>query len=314
MYDWQGWIPHEQNPHSKNPERGFLSSANQNPTDEKYPYYLNGIFAMKYRSTRINEWLSASNQLVPDEFKALQLDNKNLLAESVLPKLLSCLNAVELSKRELQIVDVLQKWDYFSDAQKIAPTVFDAWSKLLYRSIWFDEFNLAELYLELPSEARTVQLIVEEPDSPWFDNVNTPQKETLGDLITNSFKTSVAHLFQSLGENREAWQWAVYEGTKLTHLARVPGFGTKTLDVGGGRDIIVNATGVDHGPSWRMVVSLGPEVHGWGIYPGGQSGNSGSTHYDDFVNDWVAGELVELLFLKNKSQENGRIISTLTLR
>jgi penicillin amidase len=40
--DWQGWVPAAQNPHVKNPARGFVSSANQfsaRPAD--YPYYLN---------------------------------------------------------------------------------------------------------------------------------------------------------------------------------------------------------------------------------------------------------------------------------
>jgi acyl-homoserine lactone acylase PvdQ len=30
---WQGYIPMEENPHVINPERGFVSSANQLPTD-----------------------------------------------------------------------------------------------------------------------------------------------------------------------------------------------------------------------------------------------------------------------------------------
>ena len=36
-YRWQGFIPQEQNPHAKNPERGFLESANQRPVDSAYP-------------------------------------------------------------------------------------------------------------------------------------------------------------------------------------------------------------------------------------------------------------------------------------
>ncbi|MGN6541207.1 MAG: penicillin acylase family protein, partial [Ginsengibacter sp.] len=39
-YFWQGIIPQDENPHLVNPERGFVSSANQLPTDTTYPYYL----------------------------------------------------------------------------------------------------------------------------------------------------------------------------------------------------------------------------------------------------------------------------------
>ena len=41
-YMWQGYIPMEENPHVINPERGFVSSANQLPADTTYPYYIGG--------------------------------------------------------------------------------------------------------------------------------------------------------------------------------------------------------------------------------------------------------------------------------
>ncbi|MEN9523132.1 MAG: hypothetical protein RL065_1509, partial [Bacteroidota bacterium] len=39
---WHSFIPHEHNPHHLNPERGFVSSANQQPTDKTYPYFYYG--------------------------------------------------------------------------------------------------------------------------------------------------------------------------------------------------------------------------------------------------------------------------------
>ena len=53
-------------------------------------------------------------------------------------------------------------------------------------------------------------------------------------------------------------------------------------------------TGGGEGASWRMVVSLGPEVRAWGTYPGGQSGNPASARYLDRLPVWVRGELSEL--------------------
>ena len=84
------------------------------------------------------------------------------------------------------------------------------------------------------------------------------------------------------------------------------------LDVGGDAGI-VNAISRTHGPSWRMVVASGPQVKAWGIYPGGQSGNPGSPHYDEFVEGWIKGELAALLFLKSEEEPNERIVSKLIL-
>ena len=54
--------------------------------------------------------------------------------------------------------------------------------------------------------------------------------------------------------------------------------------------------GGTHGASWRFVVELGPEVKGWGTYPGGQSGNPVSSRYDDRLELWRTGQLAELRF------------------
>ncbi|MDE3211774.1 MAG: penicillin acylase family protein, partial [Bacteroidota bacterium] len=51
-YFWQGLIPQDENPHMINPERGFVSSANQLPADTAYPYYLGGHFP-PYRGMEI---------------------------------------------------------------------------------------------------------------------------------------------------------------------------------------------------------------------------------------------------------------------
>ncbi len=83
-------------------------------------------------------------------------------------------------------------------------------------------------------------------------------------------------------------------GTDIRHLTRsIPAFSRMGLRTGGGAHI-VNATKKTHGPSWRMVVELGEEPKGWGIYPGGQSGNPGSPYYDNMVDDWVAGKYYPL--------------------
>ncbi len=312
LYDWQGWVPHSQNPHIKNPPRGFVSSANQNATDLTYPYYLNWSYAPHYRSSRINQRLTEIEKITPDDFRKLQFDTKNLFAESVVPALLKILNESSLSPEELRMFQELSSWDFFNDADKIAPTIFKNWWGKIYDAIWDDEFGGEGTYFRFPSRARTVQMIVEKPNAHWFDNVKTTEVETFSGLALTSFNATYSELSDSIGEMNESWQWGRYKGTDIIHLARIPGFGRLDLDVGGDAGI-VNATSTIWGPSWRMVVALGPKVKAWGIYPGGQSGNPGSPHYDDFVDDWVQGELAELLFLKSEDSEHQRIVSKLNL-
>ena len=81
----------------------------------------------------------------------------------------------------------------------------------------------------------------------------------------------------------------------------------------GGHRNSLNATKKNHGPSWRMIVELGADKpHAFVVYPGGQSGNPGNKHYDDFVEKWGKGEYYEAVFLRKADETNARIASTQT--
>ena len=85
------------------------------------------------------------------------------------------------------------------------------------------------------------------------------------------------------------------------------------MDCGGGAGI-VNATSERNGPSWRMVVALGPQVRAYGVYPGGQSGNPGSPFYNNLLETWRVGQLDELVFLRSADEQNARVATAWTLQ
>jgi penicillin amidase len=76
---------------------------------------------------------------------------------------------------------------------------------------------------------------------------------------------------------------------------------------------VVNAIWRGSGPSWRMVVQMGPTVKGYGIFPGGESGNPGSFYYDDMFKTWRDGKLNELLFLNSANENSKKIKTVITL-
>jgi Protein related to penicillin acylase len=49
-YMWQGYIPMEENPHVINPERGFVSSANQLPLIQRILITSAGIMTVSWLS------------------------------------------------------------------------------------------------------------------------------------------------------------------------------------------------------------------------------------------------------------------------
>lgn len=314
-HDWQGWIPHDQNPSIRNPLRGFVSSANQFPADTTYPYYLDWKFAHSSRAIRINERLEAMAAATADSLRDLQNDNFNVDARRVLPRLLLSLAKDDSIKRSAEF-DVLERWDYMNNADAVGATIFENWLDDLLAGIWGDEFPRDERLL-YPSLDRTFELINNQPDAKWFDKVNTPDTvETIDDILCESFKLAVGKLRERLGDlSAHDWAWSRVKNTRIMHL--VPNFTSfgRAGIVNGGGSGIVNATSGTHGPSWRMVVQLDTTWPvAYGLYPGGQSGNPGSVYYDNMVARWATGELDTLLFMKNVDEQSPRLQHRMVLK
>jgi penicillin amidase len=303
-YLWQGVIPDNETPYQYNPERGFVSSANQRPVDSTYPYYL----GREYPSPRgfiINRKLAAMQQVTPQDMMALQTDNYNVFAEMARPLFLKNINQPVLSADEKKYFDLLQSWDLRNDPDSKGATVFVlAWEQFK-KVVFDDEFANAPKPIQLPFESTLLEAVLRDSSYKFLDNIATNQKETLEDDATEAFRLACRKLKEA--EAAGKLEWAAYKGTRVMHLAKIPAFSRLNLPIGGGTNII-NATKENHGPSWRMVVSLTAKTEAYGIYPGGQSGNPGSKFYDNFVSDWAAGKYYSLWMMTKEEAGDKRVI------
>lgn len=302
-YLWQEMIPQEENPHQVNPERGFVSSANQLPADTAYPYYLGGKYP-PYRGLEINKRLETMNDITPQDMMELQTDNYNIFGEMALPVLVNNMDVDKLTPQEKKYFDMLKDWDCRNDPGSKGATLFVVTWDSLETAVWEDEFLKSGLGLLWPNESALLDAIHKYPGFTYFDNVNTPKIETLADDVTMAFKRAASIIRKADEEGK--LEWAKYKDTKVLHLARLDAFSRLHLPIGGGTHTI-NAANAQHGPSWRMIVSLTPQTEAYGIYPGGQSGNPGSRFYDDFVDNWAAGRYYPLWMMKASEVNDQRV-------
>ncbi|MEO6867998.1 MAG: penicillin acylase family protein [Ginsengibacter sp.] len=303
-YFWQGVIPQAENPHEINPERGFVSSANQLPVDNSsYPYYLGGSYP-PYRGWEINKRLSSMSQVTPQDMMKLQTDNYNVFGEMAVPVLLKYLDQSQLESQDQKFLTLLSNWNFRNDADSKGATVFKILWDSLTVAVWADEFNNTKFKLPWPFESTLLELMKKDSTLSFYDNINTPQKETLKDDILSAFKKAVPFYNQLEKENKMEW-WK-YKDTKVLNLARLDAFSRLHLPIGGGTHTI-NAANAQHGPSWRMIVSLTPETEAYGVYPGGQSGNPGSRFYDNFIDSWVQGKYYRLWVMKHGEEKSDKV-------
>lgn len=291
-HHWRDWLTMEENPHSIDPPEGFVRSANTYPAPESYPYYLGWYFALPDRAARIKERLQAMTGATVDSFRLLQLDVESFLARRILPIFLEYVKG-----EKSRWIDTLRKWDYRFVAEGRAPTLFRRWWKVYHSLLWesvairIPEWEISLKVTEDVHAAR--QARQPSPHPRWVSTADTGTR-SLPYLIRESWK-AVERWAEQAGDTLLWWR---YRATQVRHLARLPGFGSDTLRIDGDAQC-VNAIGSTAGPSWRMVVSLKPPVQGYGVYPGGQSGNPGSPHYMDFLPTWARGELYPHAFYRS---------------
>jgi penicillin amidase len=308
--DWQSFIPQAYNAHTKNPARGFVSSANQHPVDENYPFYIFNDGYETYRNRVINDYFSSKDKFSISDFKNLHNNNFNLKAAELLPYMFETMDTKSLTAEEQVIYDEVASWDFNNDIEKLGPSIWRAWWTALYPMIW-DEFDSDDEALTSPFTYQTIYLLKQQPMDAFMDIIATPKQENAQDLFLLAFKEAAQTLldWKSINGN---YNWQAYKGTRVGHLLQgLPAFSRFNLPIGGDASI-VNATSERHGPSWRMIVEMSSPPKAFGIYPGGQSGNPGSHYYDNFIDDWAAGKYHELKFLQN-AEITDVIMATQTL-
>ena len=303
-YMWQGFIPQPENPHAKNPERGFLESANQRPVDSTYPYFIPGSYITP-RAITIENKLAVMSGITPKDMMALHGNYFNTLAEDVRSTLVQYVNETVLNATEKKYLAIIKNWDLMASPDSKGQTVYQCWWDSLEVEIWKDDLARVSPQAPWPEEQTTMELLKKDSALQFIDNINTPQKETLYDAVTTALKKASADL--AIKEAEGKLEWTKFKNPTVYHLLKdaLPAFARKGLNVGGNGNI-VNAVTHSHGPSWRMIVHLTNQTEAYGVYPGGQSGNPGSRFYDDYIDKWVAGEYNKLWFMRegDKTDKN----------
>lgn len=308
IYQWNKFIPQNENPHVKNPSRNFVSSANQHPTDANWPYYYYGRFE-HYRNRRINGVLDQLDSITVEDMMKLQNDCFNLQAEESLPWMLAALDSSTIKPDNRKYFTALRNWKYISDPNSLGAVVYEAWFKQFANSVWDELASAIPNQFETPQAYTLIGLLKKYPNHPMFDNKFSNKTETAKDLLIESFNSICVELRNWETKSKDTdLTWSNYKGTSVQHMARIAPFSVYNIQIGGNANM-VNAASDRWGPSWRMIVSMEDGIKAYGVYPGGQSGNPASKYYIHGLEKWTNGEYFELNFWKTKEIAIGKKMS-----
>ncbi len=303
-FDWKGYIPFNELPYSFNPERGYVSSANNKTVSEDYPYYISAGYVVPYRINRIRQMLDSKEIHGMEDFKRMILDQRSDMAAMIMPFILKLKGRSEdLTTAERAALETLSDWDYEMKPDLIAPSLFEFFRISLRKNLLADELGdlFGQLYF-IDGEYFIYRLF-KTGDTGWVDNVNTEPVETLDEIVLQSFKDGVSAITDKYGHNTEKWEWGKIHTITFAHplgsvriLDNIFHLNSGEYSVGGSDHTVSpffsfeHGFKVEHGASERFIFNTADWDESLTVLPTGESGIPGSEFYLSQVDAYLGGK------------------------
>ena len=313
-HEWQGYIPDNEMPRSRNPETGWAVTCNQRVVGEDYPYFLTGSFGPDYRARRIIDHIetakSEGNLLRVEDMAAFHGDVGTVPGMKLLTRIRQIDPETITDNRAKVAFEILRDWDGKMSADSVGAVIYSACNdeialNLLERCYGVDRGD----FIANP-DLNAVDHLRRQLKPAFFNSLERGEgEEYLGEgesvdaFLVASLTSAAKNLEQQYGAV-DAVTWSDVHITEQIHpLASVfpeaAGLLNATAIGTAGDGDVPLATGSR--PSWNFRTGSGPvnrylhDPANWSsgrwIVPLGVSGNAGSPHRHDQQQGWanVAG-------------------------
>jgi penicillin amidase len=301
--DWVSTIPFDDLPHTLNPERGFIATANNKIVPDAYPHYLTGEWYGVSRIRRIYNGIEATPRHDLDSMQALQLDTVSDMGQRILPVLMQAQPETENGQAALAMLD---GWDADMAVDRAEPLIYAAWMRALSRRVYADD--LGDAFDDWFGDRRIFMTdVLTGTLSHWCDDVSTSSIETCNGLTGPALDDAIAELITNYGSDMQGWRWGDMHYARHSHrpFSSMPfldkWFTIETPVPGDGSTVNVahsrwrsSGYSVFHGASYRALYDLSDMDRSRFMITTGQSGNVMSPHYDDLAPMWARGEYIEI--------------------
>jgi penicillin amidase len=306
QYDWTGYIPFDQLPHSSNPESHWIATANQKIISNNDPNPLTGDWDLPTRYDRIVELIK--NKPVHDlsSMKAMQADTVSLGATPLLSLFKTIQSTHPLAQ---QAFSLSKNFDGDMKVDSVGALIFNAWADQLTRQLFS---RLSYLFTENYGTRHFRQALIlqlENPNSPWCDDPKTGQTESCAEASNRAFDKALDQLKQQFGNNPKDWTWGSAHIAVSEHrpLSKVPLLGSvfnlsqpfpgDSFSINVGRLELLRADNpfeTKQAPSLRTIYDLSDLEQSLFIYQSGQSGWVQNKLYRNMSPLWAKSEYLPL--------------------
>ena len=305
--DILGWYDFSKNPQTINPDRGFIFSTNNSPEDVDGVHYPGYYYAGNTRAATIIKALSSDkDDWTVEDSQALQLTTHSIVYESNCRMM--CEYALENNFEGIysEYFDKMKDWRGTHEKEEVEPTIYYRWMHAVIKNIFKDDLG-EEKYLTFRGTIvceNTLPLVLQNVDSPWWDDQATDDVESASDIIKSAFLEAIDEILDQRGPDPSTWQYG-----KVHHLTHEHAMGEVEIlgdffnvgryEVPSAKDALCKyefklTDSVDFevfsGPAMRVSVDFEDVNSSESILPTGQSGNVFSPYYDNQADMYHSGE------------------------
>jgi penicillin G amidase len=322
-HEWQGMIPFAEMPRVRNPETGFIVTANNRIVGDEYPHYLAIDYSPGYRARRILERLDSLPQVDGPAMAAIHADRVSIPGREFVQLLARVETQDDLSG---QAKALLQQWDGGMEATSAAATIYAVFREFLLRSViepWLGPLACEAFGSELSGgvifmsrfKARLTSFIQEN------DRSVLPAGTDWDMLMSQALTHASSWLRQELGDDPQTWHWGRMHRTAPQHTLisafpeLAPLLNPPSHAMGGDGETVQAASfipGAGYTLSSTSVTRYLFDLDDWNrsawVVPLGSSGHPGSPHYADQSEAWAALQLFPMLYDWNRIQTEAETI------
>ncbi len=327
-YEWVGAIPFEELPFVKDPECGYLISANNPAVGGDFAHFLSWDWLSGARAERIEELVTALESATADDFRAFQLDTECLVGARFAA--LCCELDIPARGSAVRALEILRAWEGDGGPDSVGMAIYQTFSLALARELLtphlgphltLDFLGASHNPISLTAghTGRSTVWLLQLLSEPARLETVLPLEELPG-CLGRAFRKAVTELEKRLGREMDSWTWGRLHSLTFEHPLGSLGllgrfFNGPTVEIGGDTDTVCQTavdpvapyTASSWCPSFRQVVDLAEDGEHQTILPTGQSGHPLSPHYLDQFTPWLEGRL------KSKLGSEGQPGSTLRL-
>lgn len=298
---WQGMIPFEGMPAVREPERGWVATANNLPAGADYPHRLANMSPTGYRARRIRQMIESREIHCRKDMAAMQYDVLALRAVDATPALARILDGGDARLRAAAAA--LGAWDRRVETESAAAAIFEAFQFQWDEAVAGERFSVDASAVAVGDPAAFVAggigslslRLLADDDVGWFAS-----PEARDAAVRAAMGRALDELAERLGDDMSTWRWGRLHKLPLQHLLSGRGDLGSLLDRGGeavsGNGLVVSNTGSApdfvsrSGANYRLLADLADApAQMWTLDAAGPSGQPGSPHYANQFGDWLAG-------------------------